>query len=188
MLELILSLAVIGLILYMGRMGTSFGLFYELTSMVLLFFAMLVTMRYWHLMTRAVESVIPISGAYATFVGYWVMFLIGCLPLIVAMRVITEDSRPKYPAALDNLLGFAFGLVSAAILFCSVMTSLSVIIPKLYEPYERTALLLQFDEYPIRSYRFVERDIFGVDPEDPHHTRMPTLDKSDLDDSKKFWR
>ena len=48
MIPLILSLGAIVLILSLAWGGAAaFGVFYELTSTVLLFFAMMVTLRYW---------------------------------------------------------------------------------------------------------------------------------------------
>lgn len=188
MFELILSIIAIILVLYLGRLSVSFGLFYEMTSMLLLFFAMMVTLRCWYLATQWMEAITPLRGPYAAFVAYWCLFLIGCIPLIGAMKVITEDSRPKYPTGLDVPLAFLFGTVAAAIFVCSVMTSLSVILPKVWEPYERSAMLVPIDEIPFKIYRFVEGNVFGVKNGDPSQTPLPTLDKTVADDFEKFWQ
>src|SRR5262245_49307459 len=102
MIEMVISVACLLLILYMGRTGAGFGLFFEMTSTLLVAFALLVTLRYWYQCTQFITSIVPVSGAYACFVAYWVMFLIGCIPLLVVMKLVNEDSRPKYPGFLDG--------------------------------------------------------------------------------------
>jgi uncharacterized membrane protein required for colicin V production len=188
MVELIVSIVCLLLILYMGRMGAAFGMFFEMTSAVLLFFAMLASLRYWYPFSQWFGSVAPISGAYATFVSYWVLFLLGSIPLMVVLKFVNEDSRPKYPTVLDNLLGFLFSATSGAIVICAVMTSLSVIVPKVWEPYERTALLVPLDTVPISVYQAIERGWFGIAEKDPTHTRLPTFEKADADNAEKYWR
>lgn len=188
MAELLISIVCLLLILYLGRTGAMFGMFFEMTSSVLLFFAMMVTLRYWYPFTQWFTSVVPISGAYATFVGYWVLFLLGSIPLMIVLKLVNEDSRPKYPNILDNLLGFVFGATSGAIVICAVMTSLSVIMPKVWESYERTALLVPLDTVPVAVYRTIEGNWFGIGEKDPTHTRLPTFEKADADDAEKYWR
>ena len=89
---------------------------------------------------------------------------------------------------IDAVLGGAFGILSAAILVCCLMTSLSVIIPKIWEPYDRNALLLPFDRLPIGVFQAVERNWARIPPEDPGHTRFPTFDKNTADDLQEYWR
>jgi hypothetical protein len=68
------------------------------------------------------------------------------------------------------------------------MTSLSVVIPKLWEPYDRTTLLLPFDQLPITAYQKVEREWLHIPANNPSHARFPTYKKEDADDINKFWR
>ena len=68
------------------------------------------------------------------------------------------------------------------------MTSLSVVIPKLWEPYDRTTLLLPFDQLPITAYQKVEREWLHIPASNPSHARFPTYKKEDADDINKFWR
>ena len=84
----------------MGR--DVFGVFYELTSSLLLFFAMMVTMRYWYEATRWVESVMPGAGAYGAFGAYWAVFLLGCLPLILVLNRVTEEALLKRRRLLNS--------------------------------------------------------------------------------------
>src|SRR5437762_1447685 len=106
MVEIILSVLAILLILSLARLGASFGVFYELTSALLLLLAMMVALRYWYLLTRWITSWWPeTSGGYAAFGAYWTLFLLGCLPLILVMSHVTHDSLPKYPKSVDMTLG-----------------------------------------------------------------------------------
>ncbi|HXI83457.1 MAG TPA: CvpA family protein [Verrucomicrobiae bacterium] len=187
-IPLILSIGAMALILTLAWGGAVvFGVFYELTSAVLLFFAMMVTLRYWYEATRWVESVMPGAGAYGAFGAYWAVFLVGCLPLILVLNRLTQDAVPRYPKILDWVLGFVFGFIAATILVCCVMTSLSVVVPKIWEPYNRDALTVPFDRYPIAVYRYIE-DAVGVKANDPGHTRFPTFEKKDGDDFQKYWQ
>ena len=187
-IPLILSIAAIVLILSLAWGGAVvFGVFYELTSCLLLFFAMMVTLRYWYEATRWVESMIPGAGAYGAFGAYWAMFLVGCLPLILVLNRITQEAVPRYPRVIDAVLGFVYGFIAAAILVCSVMTSLSVIVPKVWESYNHEALTMPLDRYPIAVYQTIEVAV-GVKTTDPARTRFPTFEKKDADDFQKYWQ
>jgi uncharacterized membrane protein required for colicin V production len=188
MVEVILSIAAIVLILSSARFGVFFGVFYELTSTLLLLFAMMVTLRYWYVTTRWIESVMPGAGAYGAFGAYWALFLAGCLPLILALNRITQWAVPRYPKIIDVVLGVLFGATAATILVCCVFTSLSVVGPKIWEPYNRDALTVPFDRFPIAVYREVEQRWLGIPETDPGHTRFPTFDKADADDFQKYWQ
>jgi uncharacterized membrane protein required for colicin V production len=188
MVEVTLSIIALVLILTLAWGGTFFGVFYELTSSLLLFFAMMVTMRYWYEATRWVESVIPGAGAYGAFGAYWTVFLVGCLPLILVLNQVTQQAVPKYPRIVDVVLGFVFGLISSTILVCCVMTSLSVIVPKIWDGYNREALTVPFDEYPIRVYQQIEGGLLGIRTNDPGHTRFPTFEKADEDNFQTYWK
>jgi len=188
MVEVILSIAAILLILSLARIGVFFGVFYEFTSTLLLFFAMMVTLRYWYEATRWVESVLPGAGAYGAFGAYWAMFLVGCLPLILVLNRVTQQAVPRYPKIVDSVLGIVFGFVAATILVGCVFTSLSVITPKIWEPYNHDALTVPFDRLPIAVYQHIEEQWLGVRKTDPGHTRFPTFEKADADDLQKYWR
>ena len=188
MLEPILSVVAILVILSLARLGMLFGVFYELTSTVLLFFAMMVTLRYWYEATRWIESFMPGAGSYGALGAFWALFLIGCLPLILVFNQVAEGSLPRYPKGLDATLGSIFGFASATILICCVLMSLSVVVPKIWEPYNRKALVLPFDELPIKVYRHIEERWLGIPKDDAGHTRLPTLEKVDADDFKKYWQ
>jgi len=186
--EVILSILAVIVILYLGRVGASFGLFFEMTSAVLFTFAMLVTMRYWYHATQIFNSIVPVGPAYSAFWGFLLLFILGCIPLIAVMKSVNEDARPKYPNLLDTILGFVFGTISAAVVVCCVFTLVSVLLPKAWKDYDPNALFFRLDQYPIQVYQFVEQDVFGVTDKDPGHTRLPTLEKGDLDDFEKYWR
>lgn len=184
----ILSIAGIVLILTFAWGGAIvFGVFYELTSSLLLFFAMMVTLRYWYEATRWVESVMPGAGAYGAFGAYWAVFLVGCLPLILVLNRVTQQAVPRYPRFVDMVLGFIFGFIAATILVCCVMTSLSVIVPKIWEPYNRDGLTVRFDLCPIAVYKHIEEQWLGVPEADAGRTRFPTFKKADADNFKKYW-
>ena len=188
MLEVILGIGGIVVILTLAWGGaTLFGVFYELTSSLLLFFAMMVTLRYWYEATRWIESVMPGAGAYGAFGAYWTVFLVGCLPLILVLNRVTQQAVPRYPSVIDMALGLIFGFVAATILVCCVMTSLSVIVPTIWEPYNREGLTVPFDRYPIEVYEHIEEQWLGVPKTDPGHTRFPTFQKTDADNFQKYW-
>ena len=85
-------------------------------------------------------------------------------------------------------LGAVFGFVAASILVCSIFTSLSVVAPKIWEPYNREALTFPLDQYPIALYQGIEEHWFGVSKTNPGHTRFPTFEKADVDTFEKYWR
>ena len=188
MVEIILSVVAILLILSLARLGVVFGVFYELTSMLLLFLAMMVALRYWYEATQWVESWMPGMGSYGALGAYWALFLLGCLPLILVLNRVTHESTPRYPKVVDATLGFCFGLISATILVCCVATSLSVVGPKVWAPYNRDVLVLPFDRFPIAVYERIEEGWLGIPKTDPGHTRFPTFENADADDFQKYWR
>jgi uncharacterized membrane protein required for colicin V production len=184
----VFALAVL-VILGLGRLGVHFGAFYEVTSTLMLFLAMMVSLRYWYPLTRWVVSWwSPDTASYAAFGSYWALFLIGCFPLILFMSRVTEGSIPRYPKIVDVVIGLVFGTISATILVCCVMTSLSVIGPKIWEPYNRDALPLPLDQVTIHIYRAVEKNWLHIGTNDCAHTRFPTFDKADVDNFDKYWK
>jgi hypothetical protein len=190
MVEPILTVCAVLLILYLGRVGASYGLFFELTSTVLFFFAMLVACRYWYLFTQLVNTQTPFGHAYSAFWGFLLLFILGCIPLIALLKTVNEDAQPKYPPLFDVVVGFVFGSLSAAIIICSTFTMMSVIMPKAWDAYdpERLGVLgIRLDRAPIAVYRFIEQTVFGIGEDDAGRTRLPTLDKADLDDFEKYW-
>jgi len=183
-----LTVLAILLILSLTRLGVIFGVFYELTSTLLLFLAMMVTLRYWYEATRWVESVMPGAGSYGAFGAYWAMFLVGCVPLIVVLNQVTQQAVPRYPKFIDMILGAIFGFIAATILVCCIFTSLSVIVPKIWDGYNPSALAVRFDQCPIAVYQDIEEQMLGVPKNDPGHTRFPTFEKTDADNFQKYWQ
>src|SRR5229473_3043988 len=108
MVETVISAAAIFFILAWARVGVTFGAFYEAVSTVLLLLAMLITLRYWYPLTRWINTWAPDAGSYGAFGAYWAMFLVGCLPLIVVLSRISQQSVPRYPKLVDGVLGGAF--------------------------------------------------------------------------------
>ena len=188
MFEQVLSVLAIVLILYLGRLGIIFGVFHELTNTLWLFFAMMLSLRYWWLATAVLMANTPLTGAYAALVTFWSVFLIACVPVLVLTRLMQKDIVAPYPRILDLLLGPIFGVLSAAILVSCLMLSLSVIMPKVWEPYQRTGLIVQLDELPREVYQTVEEKCLGIAEKDPGHTLLPTLKKTDVDDFQKYWQ
>ena len=188
MFEPALSILAIGLILYLGRLGIIFGVFRELISALWLFFAMMVTLRYWWLATAGVMANTPLTGANAALVAFWSVYLVACLPLLVLARFMQKDVVALYPRMLDMLLGPVFGTFSAVILVSCLMLSLSVFLPKIWEDYQPTGLIVRLDKLPINVYQVVEGKWLGITEKNPGHARFPTLEKADVDDFQKYWR
>ena len=188
MVEIVISVVAFLIILAFTRLGMHFGAFYELAGTVFQFLAMMIALRYWWLFTRLLSPWFNGENSYAAFGAYWVMFLVGAIPLIVLMARAERQSTPRYPRVIDVVLGVVFGAVSATILVCTVMTSLSVIIPKVWSDYDRQKLILPMDAAPIAVYQAIEQHWLGIAPTDPGHTRFPTLEKNDADDMYKYWR
>ncbi len=188
MVEIVISVLAFLIILGFARLGMHFGAFYELASTVFQFLAMMIALRYWWLFTRLLSPWFNGQNGYAAFGAYWVMFLVGVTPLMVLTARVERQSTPQYPRVIDAGLGLIFGAVSAAILVCTVMTSLSVIIPKVWSDYDRQKLILPMDRVPIAVYQAVENSWLGITPTDPGHTRFPTFEKTDADDMHKYWR
>jgi hypothetical protein len=186
--EIVISILAFLIILGMARLGMYFGAFYEVTSTVFLFFAMMFALRYWYLITRLLSPWFSGQNGYAAFGAFWIAFLVGSIPLIILMARVGWESSPRYPRVVDAALGLLFGAVSSAILVCTVMSSLSVIVPKVWSGYNPDKLILPMDKVPIEMYQAVEQRWLGVGPKDPGHTRFPTFEKNDADDLYKYWR
>jgi hypothetical protein len=185
--EMIISIVAIVIILGLARLGIHFGAFYEMASTVFLFLAMMIALRYWWLFTRLLSPWFNGENGYAAFGAFWIVFLIGAIPLIVLMTRVNHESTPRYPRIVDIVIGLIFGALSATILVCTVMTSLSVGLPKVWSDYDRQKLLLPMDEAPIAVYQTIEKHWIGIAPDDSGHTRFPTFEKNDADDMLKYW-
>jgi uncharacterized membrane protein required for colicin V production len=188
MFEIVLSVMAFVLILGLARLGMNFGAFYEIASTLFLFLAMMVALRYWYSVTRLLAPWFNGQNGYAAFGAFWIAFLLGTVPLIVLMSRVSYASTPRYPRVVDAVFGLVFGAASAAILVCTVMTSLSVVVPKVWPEYDRQKLIVPFDMAPIVVYQSIEQRLLGISPTDPGHTRFPTFEKSDADNLYKYWR
>ncbi len=188
MVEMVLSVLAFALILALARLGMNFGAFYEIASTLFLFLAMMVALRYWYPITRLLAPWFNGQNGYAAFGAFWIAFLLGTVPLIVLMSRVSHEATPRYPKVVDAALGLVFGAASATILVCTVMTSLSVIVPKLWRDYDRQKLIVPFDLAPVIVYQTIEQRLVGIPPTDPGHTRLPTFEKEDADDLYKYWR
>lgn len=190
MMEIEIGISILAFLIILGfaRLGMHFGAFYELVSSLFLFLAMMFALRYWYLFTRLLSPWFNGQNGYAAFGAYWAMFLLGASPLMVVMAFAGHESTPRYPRVIDAVIGLIFGAVSAVILVCTVMTSLSVFAPKVWSTYDRQKLILPMDQAPIAVYQAVEQRWLGIAPTDPSHTRFPTFEKTDADDLYKYWR
>jgi len=150
--------------------------------------AMLVALRFWHSLTRLLAPWFNDEPCYAAFVAYWILFLVGSLPLITLMSRVTEKTMPRYPLALDTVIGFVFGGASAAIVVCTVLTSLSLITPKVWPDFQRDRLIWPLDRASIMVYQTIEENWLKIAPADPAHTRFPTFEKADVDNLRNYWQ
>ena len=187
-IELLICIAAALSVLVFARVGVHFGVFYEVTSTIFLFLAMVLALRFWHSLTRLLAPWFNDEPCYAAFVAYWILFLVGAVPLIALMSHVTERTMPRYPLVLDTVIGFVFGGLSAAIVICTVMTSLSLIAPKVWPDYQRDRLLWPLDRVPIVVYQAIEEDLLKIAPTDPAHTRFPTFEKADVDNLRSYWQ
>jgi len=188
MVEPVFSVLAIVLILYLGRLGAIFGVFQELSNALWMFFAMMVALRYWWLATNLLMADTPLTGSYAALVAFWAIFLIACAPLLILRHLIHRDALAPYPRILDVLLGPVFGVISATILISCIMLSVSIITPEIWEPYQRTGLIIPLDKLPTGIYKTVEEEWLGIMEKNPGHTRFPTLEKADANNFQKYWR
>jgi uncharacterized membrane protein required for colicin V production len=186
--EPLLTILLLAAILYMGRIGAIFGLFQELTTLVAVLFAALATIRYWYLGTKLVTWLTLYPTSSTAFAAFWLLFVAVGVPLIGLTRLIAKDFRPEYPKLLDKMLGFIFGATSGAVLACCLMTSLSVLMPKVWNKYDPAALLVRWHRIAPDLYRHIERDWFGITEDHPGHTRLPALGEGDPDDLDGYWR
>ncbi len=188
MIEPWFTIVVVLLILAYARMGAMIGLFYEIPNMMLLLFALLVTLRYWYLVTDAILSRTTLQPGAAACMAFWALFLAVCVPVMILTRRINIASQPRYPRVLDAGLGFVFGLASASIAICCVMTSVTLLLPAFTTGVEPVKFLVPWDRVAVHAFQTVERKWFGIPATDPSHTRFPTFRKADADNFQKSWR
>lgn len=188
MIEGIISILALLLLLELARLGMSFGFFTETANTFLVFFSMMIALRYWHAVTGLLVTVAPVPPVHAALIGFWVLFLIACAPLMWLTKRVDEDAAPRYPRWLDAGLGAVFGAVSGAMIICVVMMSLSIVLPGIWTTYERSNLMVPLDRAPLAAYRFVEQNLLGIPADDPRRTPLPTLDKNDAATLEKYWR
>ncbi len=174
MFEPLLNLLLIAGIIYLARLGTLFGLFYELVITTLILFASLLTFRYWFWLAQFLQDRGWMESPYAEFGSYWILFLVGCLPLVWLARFLTDESRPLYPKWLDTLGGAALGLAGGILLACVIVTSVTVLGPTFSRRYDRTMLWLPYDTTAITAYRRLEERMGA-----PATTRLPDFDSRD---------
>ncbi len=175
MLEPWLTILALAVILGYGRLGWIFGLFAELANSLILFLAMLVSLRYWRLADRYVSWLLGDSTSNSPAIAFWALLAVTCFPMVFLLQGFIKKSRPSYPYLLDRVLGFILGTVSATIVFSCVMLSLSVFQPALVSSHARSTMLVRWDVLPIAVYCYIERDCLSIDRNDPLRTRFPVF-------------
>lgn len=152
-MELILSLAAIGLIIFLGRKGASAGFFKQVVTVGTAVLAMFIALRYWYPVSIGLETLVGHDSGALAFGAFWVLFLLVFAPLSGLAYALNDRVLPTYPMPIERAFGFILGCLFGAILACCIVTSVLFYIPKVWPGYDSSRLMLPLDRAPVSAYR-----------------------------------
>jgi uncharacterized membrane protein required for colicin V production len=156
MVEIGISVALIAAILFIGRNGLEKGFFVQVTTTGIVFFAMLVALRYWYPFATWLGASLGTGEAQNAFGAFWILFIFVFAPCYALLRSLNERIVPVYPLVIERGGGFLAGCASGVLVTGCIIVSLSLYLPKMLPEFDNSRLLLPIDRAPIAIYRGVE--------------------------------
>jgi len=188
MIEFLICFGAFVIILLFVRLGMKAGGFLALAGMLAAVFGLLVSLRYWFVASRFVNTYEKDSIPLIAVVVFWVVFTGASLIFKKLRENYTDTFEFVHPSLVDNALGAIFGFVTGAVFAMALMMTLTIAASQYWPAYKPGALPLPIDRWPLQAYRFVETRIIGVSQADAAHTLLPVLEGADAQNPASFWK
>jgi hypothetical protein len=186
--ELIVSLVALLTLLAGAFLGWKNGGAAVLRWALVIFFATLAALRFWHLTFAFVAKFLPgVPQGFLASAILIALFIIagGLAGAVVDLKVAGFQS--VYTSIPDNVIGLVFGLFSSALLGGMLLIVAALILPGLGQSYDTKKLTARVDEFPVAVFQVLESNIAGVPDVSPSRTPMPAWQGA-AEDGKLIWQ
>ena len=167
-------------------------LFVALANALAALFAAAITLRYWWLLARLINSVtssvISFPAGELCFGCFWLIFGITYGMLLRFKDNVDERDTPLYPPFVNRIFVPLLAAVPFFVLVCGVMTSLQISLPQVWTTYDRATMPIHWDRLMIDAYQDIEENVCGISPHDPSHSRFPKLTLPNAASGKPLWK
>ena len=177
MTELLICSAALLLIFISSQIGAKSGAFPALSWMLASILSLLVAMRYWFLLSRALGDEANPSAAII-ILCFWVPFLLVFVLITRLCATHIEQFASVAPSLANRILGTIFGATSGVVFAAALVLTLSILAPRLFSTGKPANLPIPINEMSSVAFRYLETTIAGVNETDPAHTRLPRLKES----------
>lgn len=188
MIEILISFVALLLILFFGHRGWRQGFFRSTSHLLVVIFAILWGLRWWHPYTGWLAERLGISADQLAFVAFWCVFAVVFIPLNALAGALSDEFVPVYPVGIERLGDFLGGAMAAALLCSAVLLSALPWLPNIYPAYDSSRLLLPMDRLPLAVFRGVEEMATGLPPDDSARTLLPFLEGKPGETFQVGWR
>jgi len=173
MTELFIYAAALLVLFLSAQTGAKSGAFAALSWMLTSVFALLVTMRYWFLVTHAASAYETVSLPILATFCFWLPFVLLLFVLVKLREAYLYEFEAVSGSFVGGLLGALFGTVSGAVLVAALAMTASLLAPQYFPVGQPTLLPIALDAMPQRAFRYLETNLAGVSEKDPAHTPLP---------------
>ena len=163
------------LVLFLSvQAGARSGAFSALSWMLSSMLSLLITLRYWFLLSRAAAGYESSAPMHILAIGcFWLPFLVMIFFFLKLRETYVDEFESVTTSFFGRVLGAVFGAVSGAVFVSALLLTASLLAPESFPAGQPTPLSGTLDAMPVRAYRFLETRLAGVDEKDPAHTPLP---------------
>ncbi|GEM_PF-4872247 len=185
--EQFLSIAGVPVILIGAWLCRRQPLFEVIMNAFAALFAAAIALRYWWLLASLIGSLLSFRPGEISFGSFWILFGLAYM-LLLRLKNIPEDrDQPEFPGWAQGVFSFLFAAVTVCVIWCSLLSSLLIVLPKASETYDRDKQFIHWDRTLISVYQAAESRLLGIRAGSPEHTRFPKTDIPHDDTHEPLW-
>ena len=171
--ELLIYGAALLILFFSVQAGAKAGAFAALSCMLGSVFSLLVTLRYWFLICRAGAAYQSASLPILAALCFWLPFIVILFLFLKLREAYIQEFESTATSFLGGALGALFGGVSGAVFAAALILTASLLSPESFATEKAGALPIALDSVPAVAFRYLEKNLAGVDTHDPAHTLLP---------------
>ncbi len=146
----LLALAAIP-ILYRGWLGCRYGASFEVRQLLMIFFGMLVAIRYWQPCTERLVDSLTFDPRWVAIGAFVVLFAVASVVAGVVVNAKAQIFQGVQRNYLDNLLGLVAGAFSGALLGACLIWLSTVAVPGKFQSMNYAQSFLRFPRDIVRA-------------------------------------
>ncbi len=162
-------------VIYRAWQGWKFGATVEMRHVIVVLFAILVTIRYWQVATELVERALTMDARLLLLAVFAFVYTAATALAAFAVGLRSEMYRSVQSDPINSIAGVLAGVVSGSLLGGTLAMLLNIASPGKFDP-APSPLVGEVIRWPVTVYRFVETDIAGVAADSPDRTKMPAIE------------